>query len=57
MYAIRSYYAKVLSNLGVDLNKVRSAVEFIIGRGDRAGTGEIGQLSALFPVLEETSLV
>ena len=27
--------AKVLSNLGVELNKVRSAVEFIIGRGDR----------------------
>ncbi|MBM4415198.1 MAG: ATP-dependent Clp protease ATP-binding subunit [Chloroflexi bacterium] len=34
--------AKVLSNLGVELNKVRSAVEFIIGRGDRATTGEIG---------------
>ena len=34
--------AKVLSNLGVELNKVRSAVEFIIGRGDRAATGEIG---------------
>ena len=29
-------------NLGVELNKVRSAVEFIIGRGDRATTGEIG---------------
>ena len=28
--------AKVLANLGVELNKVRSAVEFIIGRGDRA---------------------
>ena len=26
--------AKVLVNLGVQLNKVRSAVEFIIGRGD-----------------------
>src|SRR3954451_13131639 len=34
--------AKVLSNLGVELNKVRSAVEFIIGRGDRASSGEIG---------------
>ena len=33
--------AKVLSNLGVDLNKVRSAVEFIIGRGDRIVLGEI----------------
>src|SRR3989337_460966 len=27
--------AKVLANLGVELSKVRSAVEFIIGRGDR----------------------
>ena len=27
--------AKVLNNLGVDLNKVRNAVEFIINRGDR----------------------
>ena len=28
--------AKVLSSLGVELNKVRSAVEFIIGRGGRS---------------------
>jgi ATP-dependent Clp protease ATP-binding subunit ClpA len=34
--------AKVLSNLGVELNKVRGAVEFIIGRGDRIVLGEIG---------------
>ena len=34
--------AKVLSNLGVDLDKVRSAVEFIIGRGERTVSGEIG---------------
>ena len=34
--------AKVLSNLGVELNKVRSAVEFIIGRGDRQSSSEIG---------------
>ena len=34
--------ARVLSNLGVDLNKVRSAVEFIIGRGERPAQGEIG---------------
>ncbi|MFN3974755.1 MAG: Clp protease N-terminal domain-containing protein, partial [Dehalococcoidia bacterium] len=27
--------ARVLANLGVDANKVRSAVEFIIGRGER----------------------
>ena len=34
--------ARVLANLGVDLNKVRSAVEFIIGRGDKPAQGEIG---------------
>src|SRR5213080_4888594 len=34
--------AKVLHDLGVDLLKVRSAVEFIIGRGDRIVLGEIG---------------
>ncbi|MDO8671318.1 MAG: ATP-dependent Clp protease ATP-binding subunit [Dehalococcoidia bacterium] len=34
--------AKVLANLGVELNKVRSAVEFIIGRGERVVLGEIG---------------
>ncbi len=34
--------AKVLANLGVELNKVRSAIEFIIGRGDRIVLGEIG---------------
>ena len=34
--------AKVLSNLGVELSKVRSSVEFIIGRGERPATGEIG---------------
>ncbi len=34
--------ARVLANLGVDLNKVRSAVEFIIGRGEKPAQGEIG---------------
>src|SRR3990167_9521756 len=34
--------AKVLANLGVELNNARSATEFIIGRGDRAVSGEIG---------------
>ena len=34
--------AKVLANLGVELDKVRSAVEYIIGRGERAVSGEIG---------------
>src|SRR5215469_3155709 len=34
--------AKVLSNLGVEINQVRSAVEFIIGRGVHIVLGEIG---------------
>lgn len=34
--------AKVLSNLGIELYRVREAVEFIIGRGDRIVLGEIG---------------
>ena len=34
--------ARVLANLGMDLSKVRSAVEFIIGRGERPTQGEIG---------------
>jgi ATP-dependent Clp protease ATP-binding subunit ClpC len=34
--------AKVLANLGVSLSKARSAVEFIIGRGEKPSTGEIG---------------
>jgi len=34
--------AKVLTNLGVALNKVRSAVEFIIGRGEKPATSETG---------------
>ncbi len=44
--------AKVLANLGVELNKVRSAVEFIIGRGDRAVTGEIGLTPRAKKVIE-----
>jgi len=34
--------ARVLSGLGVDLSKIRSAVEFIIGRGEKPTQGEIG---------------
>ena len=36
--------AKVLSNLNVEVPKVRSAVEFIIGRGERPSPGEIGSI-------------
>jgi len=34
--------AKVLTNLGVSLSKVRSAVEFISGRGEKPSSGETG---------------
>src|SRR5438876_5580348 len=34
--------ARVLANLGIGLPKVRSSVEFIIGRGDRIVMGDIG---------------
>src|ERR1700752_5366768 len=44
--------AKVLGNLGVDLNKVRSAVEFIIGRGESTVTGDIGLTPRAKKVIE-----
>ena len=44
--------AKVLTNLGVELTKVRSAVEFIIGRGERATPGEIGLTPRAKKVIE-----
>ena len=44
--------AKVLANLGVELDKVRSAVEFIIGRGERAAPGEIGLTPRAKKVIE-----
>jgi len=34
--------AKVLTNLGIDLSKVRAAVEFIIGRGGKSTSTELG---------------
>ena len=44
--------ARVLSNLGVDLSKVRSAVEFIIGRGEKPMAGEIGLTPRAKKVIE-----
>ena len=44
--------AKVLSSLNVELTKVRSAVEFIIGRGDRIVLGEIGLTPRAKKVIE-----
>lgn len=37
-----SVAAHVLNNMGLELHKVRSAVEFIIGRGDPMVTGAVG---------------
>ncbi len=34
--------ARVLANMGVELSKMRLAIEFIIGRGDLMVMGEIG---------------
>jgi len=44
--------AKVLINLGVSLSKVRSAVEFIIGHGEKSGSGEIGLTPRAKKVIE-----
>jgi ATP-dependent Clp protease ATP-binding subunit ClpC len=44
--------AKVLANLGLELNKVRSAVEFIIGKGERTTPGEIGLTPRAKKVIE-----
>ncbi len=44
--------ARVLSSLGVELPKVRSAVEFIIGRGERPSPGDIGLTPRAKKVIE-----
>jgi ATP-dependent Clp protease ATP-binding subunit ClpC len=44
--------AKILSNLGIGLNKVRSAVEFIIGRGEGSTQNEVGLTPRAKKVIE-----
>ena len=44
--------AKLLSNMGVELYRVRNAVEFIIGRGDRIVLGEVGLTPRAKKVIE-----
>jgi ATP-dependent Clp protease ATP-binding subunit ClpC len=44
--------ARVLINLGIGLSKVRSAVEFIIGRGEKPGTAETGLTPRAKKVIE-----
>ncbi|MFC1924183.1 ATP-dependent Clp protease ATP-binding subunit, partial [Chloroflexota bacterium] len=43
---------KVLTNLGVDINKVNSAVEFIIGRGGKMSSTDIGLTPRAKKVIE-----
>ncbi|MFC1929789.1 ATP-dependent Clp protease ATP-binding subunit [Chloroflexota bacterium] len=44
--------AKILTNLGVGLGKIRSAVEFIIGPGEKPDTGETGLTPRAKKVIE-----
>ncbi len=44
--------AKVLANLGVELTKIRSAVEFIIGKGEKTSSNEIGLTPRAKKVIE-----
>ena len=44
--------AKVLGGLGIELNKIRSAVDFIIWKGDTAASGEIGLTPRAKKVIE-----
>jgi ATP-dependent Clp protease ATP-binding subunit ClpC len=44
--------AKVLSSLGIELAKVRSSVEFILGRGERQVMGDIGMTPRAKKVIE-----
>ena len=44
--------AKVLASLNVELNKARSAVEFIIGKGEKATASEIGLTPRAKKVIE-----
>jgi len=44
--------ARVLTNLGVNLNKVRAAVEFIIGRGEKTSSGDVGLTPRAKKVIE-----
>ena len=44
--------ARVLANMGLELSKMRLAIEFIIGRGDRMVMGEIGLTPRAKKVIE-----
>ncbi len=44
--------AKVLTNMGIEISDMRSAIDLIIGRGDRMVAGEIGLTSGAKKVIE-----
>ena len=44
--------AKVLNNLKVDMEKIKSALEFIIGKGEKPTAGEIGLTPRAKKVIE-----
>jgi len=44
--------AKILNGLEIELNKIRSAVEFVIGKGDNSTSGEIGLTPRAKKVIE-----
>ena len=44
--------AQVFGNLNIEINKVRSAIEFIIGRGERPNANEIGLTPRAKKVIE-----
>ena len=44
--------SRVLTNLGADLNKVKSAVEFVIGRGEKPASSDIGLTPRAKKVIE-----
>ncbi len=37
-----SVACKILNNLGVPASKIRAAIEFVVGRGERSSSGEVG---------------
>ena len=44
--------SKILNNLGVAASKVRAAVEFVVGRGERTNQGEVGLTPRAKKVIE-----
>jgi ATP-dependent Clp protease ATP-binding subunit ClpC len=44
--------SKVLNNLGIVPSKVRAAIEFVVGRGERSSSGEVGLTPRAKKVIE-----